>query len=293
MPDAQGMTQIIVGLDESEGAAAALRWAVREAETRGWSVTALMAWSLLDPEQLQAHEHFDREANEAIAHQRVAAAVVAAVGKEGAVGITQRVVESPPERALVEASAQAGLLVVGARGLGGFKSLLLGSVSNSCIHGAACPVVVVRGDRDRHAPERIVVGIDGSATATRALDWALDTARAHNATVEVVHTWQAPIVGGPFSMATYDWTALAQAAGGLLDRSIQAADTTGVTVDPHLECGGAAAALVAASHGADLVVVGSRGLGEVRSLLLGSVSHQVAHHASCPVAVLPTSDSTD
>jgi nucleotide-binding universal stress UspA family protein len=193
---------------------------------------------------------------------------------------------------LVGAAAEADLVVVGSRGLGGFKSLLLGSVSYHLVHHAPCPVVVVHrveavDDDARPTPERIVVGVDGSATAQRALHWALTEGRLRSATVDVVHAWQPPYIGGSFATAGMDPRLFEDAARTLLDTMVDAEDTQGVSVRRSVECRSPAGALLRAARDADLVVVGSRGLGGFRRLLLGSVSHQVALHAPCPVVVLP------
>jgi nucleotide-binding universal stress UspA family protein len=86
---------------------------------------------------------------------------------------------------------------VGARGLGGFKGLLLGSVSKHCLHHATTPVAVVRELPDDRplAGDRVVVAVDGSGTSQGALHWALEEGRARKATVEVVNAWQMSYVG--------------------------------------------------------------------------------------------------
>jgi nucleotide-binding universal stress UspA family protein len=289
------MAQIIVGMDESEGAAHALRWAVGEGAGRDWKIRAVLAWSYLDQHQLEATGTFDPAYNEEVARKTLAAAVERAVGAEAAADVDQEVVCDLAARALIERSADADLLVVGARGLGGFKSLLLGSVSNQCLHHATCPIAIVRSDIDpvRHVTERIVVGIDGSPTAQRALRWALDLAGTGHAEVEVVHAWQPVVLGGPFAPVMVDTETWGDAARRTLDEALAAEDTTDVHVTRNLTCGGAANAILDAARGADgsdradLVVVGSRGRGGFAGLLLGSVSHQVAHHAPCPVVVVP------
>lgn len=138
--------------------------------------------------------------------------------------------------------------------------------------------------------QRIVVGVDGSETAARALKWAVDEARLHRAALEVVHAWHAPYVGD-FAYATValDPEVFETAARETLDAAVASVDVSGLTapVERVLSTGGAAAAILEAAKGADLVVVGSRGLGGFRGLMLGSVSHQVAHHATCPVVVVP------
>ena len=106
------------------------------------------------------------------------------------------VVEWPAAMVLTSASRTAELLVVGARGMGGFGELLLGSIGDQCIQYAHCPVVVVHGESDDPAFEsaspRIVVGVDGSPGSVRALRWALDEARTLSASVDAVFAWHYP-----------------------------------------------------------------------------------------------------
>ena len=108
--------------------------------------------------------------------------------------------------------------------------------------------------------------------------------------MEVVHAWAVPYgVGEPFVPVAYDTVPLEVAARRMLDAAVDAADTSGLPapVTRTLALGNASAALLEATENADLVVVGSRGLGGFKGLVLGSVSHHVAHHATCPVIVLP------
>jgi nucleotide-binding universal stress UspA family protein len=137
---------------------------------------------------------------------------------------------------------------------------------------------------------RVVVGIDGSDTAAHALDWALDAGRFHQASVEVVHAWTFPYgVGHPFVSVGFDSAPLEDAARRTLDAAVGAADTSGLPapVTRTLAVGNPSAVLLEVAEDADLIVVGSRGLGGFKGLVLGSVSHHVAHHATCPVVVLP------
>lgn len=138
--------------------------------------------------------------------------------------------------------------------------------------------------------QRIVVGVDGSACARRALAWAVEEARLRGASVEAVHAWTTPFVAGyPYTTLVFDPRQLEQHAREMLEELIAEVDTTGlaVSVEPMVVGGGAAAALVEAAKGADLLVVGSRGRGGFTGLLLGSVSHQVVHHAPCAVVIVP------
>jgi nucleotide-binding universal stress UspA family protein len=138
--------------------------------------------------------------------------------------------------------------------------------------------------------QTIVVGYDGSKHAERALQWAVDEAILRHARLRVVHAWLPPFVEGfPYTGAAHEPEAMEAAGRELLDGAVQSA-LTGVEQPPFVErvvvCGSPASTLLERSKDADLVVVGSRGLGGFRGLLLGSVSHQVVHHASCPVVVV-------
>lgn len=148
------MGVIVVGVDHSDGAKAALRFAVGEAKLRQASLRVVHAWQLgyvaasfipgSYPElgdELDALRDAAEAALEATLHEIVPAT--------GAVEIERRVVEGAPSAVLVDESRDAELLVVGSRGLGGFSGLLLGSVSQQCAHHAACPVVIVRAPPEK------------------------------------------------------------------------------------------------------------------------------------------------
>jgi nucleotide-binding universal stress UspA family protein len=280
------MERIIVGVDESPYARAALRWAVDHAGTSGAPITAVMAWGYIDQHHLEPDTGFDPRYSSAIA-EKVLDEIVAGAVDPGAV-TERRAVCDLPARALLDAADGAGLLVVGARGMGGFRGLLLGSVSRQVLHRATCPVAVVRDDASRvGAP--VVVGVDGSGASQRALQWAIDHARARQLPVVAVHAWHLPYVGGDFATPWIDPDDLATGADRFLREQLARVDTTGLVAP--VECRAipdrAGAALVEASSLASLVVVGSRGHGQLTNAILGSVSDQVAHHATSPVIVVP------
>jgi nucleotide-binding universal stress UspA family protein len=141
---------------------------------------------------------------------------------------------------------------------------------------------------------RIVVGVDGSDGARRALEWAVGEARLRGARLLAIHTWHIPplVTGaGPFDPpSALDADTLERvetSAHELLERELAAADTSGVEVDKRVETRNPADALLDAARDADLLVVGTRGHGGFSGLLLGSVSQQVSHHAPCPVVIVP------
>ena len=138
------MTEYIVGVDASERALAALRWALDHADPAEDRVVAIHSWSfptLLGPEAASIDPAiFEREA------EAVLAQVLETTADE-AVEVTGEIIRGHPGRGLVERAGTDGLLVVGARGHEGVAGLLLGSTSTYVVHHADCPVVVVPTER--------------------------------------------------------------------------------------------------------------------------------------------------
>jgi nucleotide-binding universal stress UspA family protein len=139
----------------------------------------------------------------------------------------------------------------------------------------------------------IVVGVDHSAGAREALRFALAEARLRGASLRAIHTWQPPYTGAGFGFTESAYRAdelseLRSAAESALDATIEEAipDVSDVDLDRRVIEGAPAGVLVEQSRSAELLVVGSRGLGGFRGLLLGSVSQQCAHHAACPVVIV-------
>lgn len=137
---------------------------------------------------------------------------------------------------------------------------------------------------------RIVVGIDASEHSVRALRWALDQAKLQGAELELVHAFEAPDAAAlPGFRPSVNDDDVRQAVARILDDALEqasAGDTDGVEVRRTIAAGNPASVLCDAAGDADLVVVGARGMGGFKGLLVGSVSHQVVGHAPCPVVVV-------
>lgn len=276
--------RIVVGVDGSPNALVALRWAVEEAGLDGATVEALLAWNLLDQHHLDGSDSFDPGYDEDAAQAAVSAWVVEAVGDQA--NVTPRTVLDVPVRALLEAGDTADLLVVGARGRGGFEGLLLGSVSERVAEHTRRPVAVVRAGAPVRGG-RVVVGVDGSGPSSDALRWAVAEARVRDAELDVVHAWRIPTMAASAYAPTFvSYDDLEVAGRTVLDDALAASALDGVSAHGHLAYDSAAGALVERGRGAGLVVVGTRGHGRLSGALLGSVSRQVIHHAPCPVVVV-------
>jgi nucleotide-binding universal stress UspA family protein len=133
---------IVVGIDGSEQSLAALQWAADEAQKREASLTAVMAWGLLDQHHAQPDAAYDPHYDCHAALADLTTFVERALGRTA--GVALQVTNDLPARGLIDTSRDAELLVVGARGLGGFRGLLLGSVSHRCLAHSWCPTIVVR-----------------------------------------------------------------------------------------------------------------------------------------------------
>jgi nucleotide-binding universal stress UspA family protein len=137
---------IVVGVDGSEESRSALRWAVDEARLRGAKLRVVHAWfaypAIAEGGPVVAA---DWESLGDSARAFVESFVEETVGEPEGVEIEAAAVHGTAAVVVVEAAREAELLVVGSRGHGGFAGLLLGSVSQQCVHHSACPVVVVRG----------------------------------------------------------------------------------------------------------------------------------------------------
>ena len=140
--------------------------------------------------------------------------------------------------------------------------------------------------------ETIVVGVDGSDGSTAALEFAAEEAALRKAPLRIVAAWDVPaaVYGSGFTPAVDAGTL--EALGGRMQELADEAAEKAKKLQPSIEVEAAAVAgqpadvLLESAAGAGLIVVGRRGLGGFKTLLLGSVSQQVVHHASCPVVVV-------
>ncbi|MGW5114221.1 universal stress protein [Streptomyces noursei] len=273
---------IVVGVDGSGHSLRALMWAAHEAVARG---RALRVVHVLAP----AHEHAataEGHAWEVGQRDRGVVAEATAIVEEAhpALEVTSALPSGAPPAVLLSESQHAHTLVLGAKGAGGFGSLLMGSVARQAVGHAACPVVVVNHLAiGRH---RIVVGTDGSAHSHAALSYAFEEAALHGVPLRVVHAWTRP---GPHGLLT--GRALDEAVHGHREALEEwlaplAQQHPEVQVEKSLPEEDPMLALVRAADRADLLVVGSRGRGGFHGLALGSVSHQLLQFSPCPLAVV-------
>lgn len=279
---------VVVGVDGSEPSLRAVDWASDEAALRGLPLRIVNAclWERYEGAAL-AHD-LGKPSERVLPQDVVQDAVRRAGARHPDLKVTSEVVFEEPEYALVRESRNASALVTGTRGRGGMTEALLGSVSLTVAGHAHCPVIIVRGSHDNQARAgrhgRIVVGVGGPAT----LGFAFEEAARRNVPVEAIRAWRCPahestdhplLAGEPARLHE-------QQAVDALEAALQDAPASAELHRRTVE-GPAGSVLVAASHHADLLVVGARRRPRHFGLQLGRVAHRVLHHSACPVAIVP------
>jgi nucleotide-binding universal stress UspA family protein len=274
-----GMTDgIITGYDGSVGGDEALRWAAREAWARGTALTICLAWPAADLRQLgdwAAHDRARQLGGDILARGiRLAQAV------PDLPDVRTVLAEGSPAHVLCERSRGAEMVVVGSRGHGGMADSWLGSVSwQVACHGLG-RVVVVRGQWRpvNQAPGPVVAGVDGSPASHHALTLAFEEAALRGVPlVAVCALADAPGKVGGAARMEEDFSRL---------MTPQEKEHPEITVLRQVTFGAPRSALLTAAAEAQMLVVGSRGLGGVEGMSLGSVAGALVHHSPCPVAVV-------
>jgi nucleotide-binding universal stress UspA family protein len=277
------MDEFVVGLDGSDESVLALRWAVAVAQLADAPVRAVEAWQypklsvvpgmapLGSPEEMDEHTAAD-----------LRDLVTKTLGSVPP-SVSLEALRGPAAGAILQTLTPDSVLVLGTRGRGGFKGLVLGSVSRESIEYAPCPVVIVRHDRppvDRKSV--ILVGKDGSEGAASALDWAIALGQMTGARVAAVYAWDAGVSEvnprlhqrprAEAQSSVEGWTAESRADVGSIE----------VEGEPRAKLTELAQRL-----DAKLIVVGRRGTSRLRGLRTGGVTSYLVSNSPTTVAVIP------
>jgi nucleotide-binding universal stress UspA family protein len=278
---------IVVGVDGSDSGVAAVDWAADDAARQGSALRIVHVrepWA--DGYPFHRVEGFDESLTDYCAGVLAKAADRVRERAPG-IQVSSEVLTGAVIERLRHESENADALVVGSRGMGGFAGLVLGSVGLGLAGHAAGPVVVVR-DTPQARPGDVVVGVDGSSHSEAALQYAFEQAVLRQSNLHVVYAWTMAM-SSPFAIGYTDVMRDAFESGVRAIKAWLAPWREKYPDVPLVESdvfGHPVPALLEAAQSAELVVVGSRGLGGFGSALLGSVSHGVLHHAPCPVAVV-------
>ncbi|MFI1888668.1 universal stress protein [Streptomyces jumonjinensis] len=295
---------VTVGLDGSRESLAAAEWAAREAKLRGLPLRLVNVW---EPLPLFQAPFMGAETEQDWTRQIPREAAEELGRRHPGLDVTWEQLTGRPAEVLAEAAETADLLVLGSEGLSTIGGFLVGSVGQAVVARAERPVVVVRAlaqddagagadiaesGGEQPVPDGpVVLGLDANAPDDALIAFAFEAAARRETELRVVHSWSLPpyfAYGLPpdpqldAQLAETEATALTEALRPWRQKHPSVAvvedSRPGKTVDQ----------LVAASHGAALLVVGRR----IRRATpfggrIGSVAHAVLHHATAPVAVIP------
>lgn len=278
-------TKILLATDGSDEAGQAARMAVQlsgkfDSELRMASagrvpsIYATPEWTIYDPDAVRQFDEIAvREARKVLDQQ------------------TQKIEE-------------AGGSVAGSRGLGGLRRALLGSVADSIVRHAHCPVLIVRGEENREVedffPGKVLVAMDGSDEAALAVRTAVEISAGTESELHLAYVL--PTDQNPFPHAYGMDKYVADLEQGKQDsrtylekQKEQVEDEGGSVAEVHIRSGRPDEEIVHLSEelGVALIVAGSRGLGGVKRALMGSVSNSVVRNAGCPVLVMRGSESNE
>jgi nucleotide-binding universal stress UspA family protein len=285
---------VVVGVDGSEESLRAVEWAAREADRHGAPLRIVSAPAM--PPRMYASD----AAPETVAKVLGSVprrALGEAIARAGEVApdllIDADLLTGPPALAVTGCGSGALMLVVGARGAGGFAAMVLGSVSRYAAMHAPCPVVAVR-EETGVVHREVVVGIRDAHDATATLAFAFEEAALRGATLVAVHAWY----WFPSALGT---SGSGETAGSAADLGKVSADASGnlteilrawrekypdVPVRQDVVRGHPARVLASYTARSDLVVIGRHG-GHDTGPAIGAVQHGVLNHAHGPVAIVP------
>lgn len=277
---------IVVGIDGSPAADHALAWARAFGARAGAAVRAVMTWDV--PAHMVSPGPIGLSTDVVTVVEDSARAALDATIKraDGGPGPVTTVLRHGPTVPTLLGEAEehdADLVVVGTRGLGPIRRVLMGSVSARVARDSLSPVAVVPPGAPLASDGPVVVGVDGSAGSIAALRWAAETT---DGTIHAVHVMEYPF-GPEYAVDGFEWDDPSELGEQVLQRSVDEAlgdrpevTTTAIGGDPRQ-------VLVDEGTGAALIVVGARGAGGIGGLLLGSITTGVAGRARTPVVVVP------
>lgn len=284
------MNTILVGVDGSEASNNAVRWAAQAARLEGADLkligvydasTSNYAPGLIIPQDVI--EAIRQDASDAV-H------AAAAIASEAAPGVTLHtsISDGDPARVLLELGKESTATVLGTRGLGSVKGLFLGSVSSSVASHTHGRSVIVAGPGTADGP--VVVGVDESPVSDVAVAEAFRQASLRGVPLVAVHTWtplDADALHG-YGIEPEEVARMSQEAVEALGERLAgySSDYPDVKIERLVLPEEPAKAVLDAAENASLIVVGSRGRGGFKGLLLGSTSQKILRQAHCPVMVV-------
>ena len=284
---------VVAALDGSHRDPAVIDWAAAEASATAAPLHLVHAVDLGTPlsaygELLTSPDIVNKVEEESV--RVVTDARARVLEAEPDLAVTTALQTGAPAGALLNAVEGARVLVVGSARKSRAERIVLGTTSLSVVAHAPCPVILVPDDAATSGDGRVVVGIDGSAHSRLAFRHALEAAALRGRRVTTVTSWNVEVENGVVvtEPGSPEWETVDKRYRDMAERTIAADRDAHPEIDVTVEVhhGRAADRLVEVAQGADLLLVGSRGRGGFRGMLLGSVSQRVLGRATCPVGVL-------
>ncbi|MFI0510890.1 universal stress protein [Streptomyces sp. WSLK1-5] len=283
---------ITVGLDGSPESLAAARWAADEAESRGLTLRLLHAWPLLAPQPAHGTAEVDQNY---WSKRLVHTAQKELQARHPGLTVLGNLVPEDAQEALIKAASESAMLVLGSRGMETVESYFMGDISMPVVARAERPVVLVRAEPTAEGPPSataapVVVALQLHDSAEELLDFAFHTAAARGVPLLAVHGRSVPL------HARTPWGADHEVAEEMTreaHKELRGAlrpwheKYPQVEVADSVRLASPAKAVVQASEGAALLVVGRHAHRHGVTPHLGHVAHAALHHARCPVAVVP------
>lgn len=281
--------RIVVGVDGSDCSSRALTWATDHARRRNASLDIVWSWqppagavtpmgmAYIPPSPQELQERAEGQLAALLAtHQRA--------NDLAAIQYQTIVADRSPGALLCDVARNADLLVIGSRGLGGFKGLILGSVGAHCAHASPSPVAIIPPGWNPAATTHGVtlVGVDGSANAAAAVRWADDWVPP-GATVRIVCAWTYPV---GYALGDLEIDDARLEAGCTETAETAAAQVIAHETETRCVHDDARVALPAQAREADLLVIGARGTSGMARLLVGSVASSIIHHLVVPTVLV-------
>ena len=284
-------TKVLLATDGSKEADLAGRSAAELADETGSEVHVVHVLALpIDTQDPSSFQPEVRRQLEKHTRERLEE-VVGAIKAQGGEVAGSHLRVGRPDAEIIDQAEQigAGLIVMGGRGRGGIRRALMGSVSDSVVRHAHCPVMVVRGGASEF-PNKILLAADGSEEARLAATTAADVAERTGSELHVLHVGEVrPVYHPAWHGYVARYEELQEEAQRLLEEQVEQVKAAGAKVaETHLGMGRPDEEIVVLGQeiGAGLIVMGNRGLGGIRRALMGSVSDSVVRHAHCPVLVV-------
>ena len=295
---------VLVGIDGSSNAETAMWWAVDIARASNRPLRLLTCYSLpvmvglgaaagymgpmLTTEEIREIDAANRKMLEDLKAKVVSA--------HSDLKVELFIDQGSPAAAILKASEDAAMIVMGTRGVGSAHALVLGSVSYAVAHRAKCPVILVPETAERAAGGRVVIGIDGSKNSNQAAAWGLHFAESIERPVELVSAWQYPyaamspeigmVMGPDIEELRHAMQRDARKLVEQVRMHLSVDEHSHVSITTDVVEGSATEALIDHSRTNDVLVVGSRSRSVLAAALLGGTTLALAHRSKCPVAIV-------